>query len=252
MNFFIKTIPIAALALVYCPKAWSSQAGTASSPRQSSLAQSIAQTTVPTQPSPVAVPRLGNPLSGRLDLPPPRRHLGGRGDSGICIVSPGLLEQENVIWSDRPLFLWQIMSEAVAMQRLEVFDQSGKILWDKRLAATDKSAVYEGQALQPSQYYQWRLTWTVQGAANSASYTFQVMDSDRHNSITSQLQAAGASQEAIAIQQANVLLHQPEPLVSDALQILYTAGTLSSATMQQIQVWVDTRCNQTGNQTEQK
>ena len=225
MNSFIKTIPIAALALFYSPNAGLSQAATVSSPHQfsphqSSLVQSIAQTAPPEEP-------------GTLDLPPPRQHLGGRGDSGICLVSPGLLEQENVIWSDRPLFLWKIMSEAVAMQRLEVLDdQDGKIMWDKPLAATDKSVVYAGQALQPGQYYQWRLTWTVRGTANSASYTFQVMDSDRRNSITSQLKASGASQEAIAIRQANVLLHQPEPLVSDALQILYTADTLSSATTQ--------------------
>ncbi|MBD3884586.1 hypothetical protein IFO70_22865 [Phormidium tenue FACHB-886] len=181
----------------------------------------------------------------------PRRRLGGRGESGLCVVAPGLLEQENVIWSDRPLFLWKISSEAVAMQRLEVIDQDGRILWDKRLAAADQSAEYEGQALQPSQYYQWRLVWTMQGTQNSATYTFQVMDTDRRDQITTQLQAlnrqlqaAGASAEAIANQQADALLNQPESLWSDAIQTLYTVRMPSSTTVQTIQTWVNTACGE--------
>lgn len=186
-----------------------------------------------------SVPTLA-PAALQLSQRRPRRPLRGRG--GICVVSPGLLEAQNVVWSDRPLFLWRSKPEDVTLQRLAVLDLEGRILWEKSLAPADQGAIYAGQALQPGQFYQWRLEWTVQGTEDFADYTFQVMAADRRNPITTglqalsqKLQASGASAEEIAHQQSDYLIAQPQPLWSDALKVLYMMENPSTATMQRIQ-----------------
>lgn len=178
----------------------------------------------------------------------PRRRLGGRG--GICIVSPGLLEQENVIWSDRPLFLWE-SGEDVTPQQLQLADQEGRIVWEQSLTETAQSAVYDGTALQPEQLYQWQLTWSVQGEIKSADYTFWVMETNQRNQITQelqtltrQLQSLGMSAEEIAHRHADYLIQQPEPLWSDALQILHAVENPSMETTQKIQDWINAACNE--------
>lgn len=188
----------------------------------------------------------------------PRKRLGGRG--GICVVAPGLLEQEeNVIWSDRPLFLWKADLEHIVMQRLQVIDQERRILWEKDLATTDQMAIYEGQTLQPGQVYTWRLEWMVQNDDGSveyrtSDYTFQVMAPDRRQQIATdlqtlinQLQASGASAETIAIQQADYLLNQTDPLWSDAFKVLYALEIPSTEITQQVQTWINTACGEEEN-----
>jgi hypothetical protein len=186
----------------------------------------------------------------------PRKYrppLGGRGAGNLCAVSPGLLEQRNIIWSDRPLFLWKT-SPKVTLQGLVLFDQSGKILWQKSLVATDQSALYAGQPLQPGQFYTWRLQWTLQDAehtAGSADYTFQLMQPEQQRQIASELQtltqrlqASGKDAETIANQQADYLASRSQPLWSDALKVLYSIEHPSSQTTQRIQLWIDTACGQ--------
>lgn len=182
---------------------------------------------------------------------PQRRYrppLGGR-DGGVCLISPGLLEDENIVWSDRPLFLWQNQTTGITMQGLTVIDQDGRILWEKSLEAADQSALYEGQPLQPGQFYQWRLEWTVQETEHAADYTFQVMERDRRNQINAELQtltreleASGISIEDIAQSQANYLINQEKPLWSDALKVLYLAGNSSVETTRTIQLWLNDIC----------
>lgn len=183
----------------------------------------------------------------------PKKRLGGR-DGGVCTVSPGLLEAENVVWSDRPLFLWQPMTEGIVLQQIMVFDQDGRILWEQPLAATDQSAIYAGQALQPGQFYQWRLEWTVEETENSADYTFQIMAPARRDQIaaelqalTRQLQASGASAEEIARQQSNYFIDLEKPLWSDALKLLYSVENPSITTTQTIQTWMNDVCGEQEN-----
>jgi hypothetical protein len=181
----------------------------------------------------------------------PRRRLGGR--SGICIVSPGLLERQNVIWSDRPLFLWQADPATIALQRLVLVDQDRKILWEKLLLPTDQWAIYDGQPLQPGQFYTWWLEWRVQDAVNRADYTFQVMPSEPRqrmgvglDALTQQLQTAGVSPDAIASQQADYFLDQDDEYWSDALTVLYAVRNPSTETIQRRQDWVNSVCGEQG------
>lgn len=187
----------------------------------------------------------------------PRDHRpGGRGEGKPCMISPGVLERQNIVWSDRPLFLWNASSK-VMLEGLKLIDQSGKIVWQKSLAATDQSAQYDGQPLQPGQFYTWRLYWTLQDAeptAGDADYTFRLMEPEQQQQITSELetlaqelQASGEDTETVAIHQANYLVTRSEPLWSDALQVLYTVENPSQQTTQTIQGWIDSACAQVGN-----
>lgn len=186
----------------------------------------------------------------------PRNPLGGRGAGNLCAVSPGLLERQNIVWNDRPLFLWHA-SPKVMLQQLDVIDQSGKIVWQKSLAATAQSVLYAGQPLQPGQFYTWRLYWTLQDAertAGNVNYTFQLMDLGQQQQIASELQtltqrlhASGEDAETVANQQADYLASRSQPLWSDALKVLYTIENPSSQTTQKLQLWIDTACGQVGN-----
>lgn len=211
--------------------------------------------TLPAQTSPTQTAPTADALNAlQLAQRGPRPRLGGR-DGGMCVVSPGLLEAENAVWSDRPLFLWQIKTEGITPKQLAVIDQDGRIIWEKALAPADQSAIYTGQALQPGQFYQWRLEWTVEGTEGStekaANYTFQVMASDRRDQIaaelqalTRQLQASGASATAIIQQQADYLIEQEKPLWSDALKLLYTVENPSAETVQKIEKLMNDFCGE--------
>jgi hypothetical protein len=207
------------------------------------------------------------PASPQLKQRRPRNRLGGRGDNSICVIAPGLLERQNIVWSDRPLFLWNASSK-ISLQQLVVIDQTGKVLWQKPLAATAQSALYAGQPLQPGQFYTWQLQWTEQNAEATAgsineptargtneytaNYTFQLMEPEQQRQIATELQTLtrplhSASAETIATQQADYLVNQPEPLWSDALRILYLIENPSRQTTQKLQSWVSAACGQEGN-----
>lgn len=213
----------------------------------------------PVVPSPPSLLPDADPLqhhvSSSLDSEQrrPRRRLGGRGEGTICVVSPGLLERQNAIWSDRPLFVWNAPPE-VTMQKLEVIDQNRRLVWEKSLAAADQTARYDGQPLQSGQFYTWRLYWRLQNAQYSADYTFQLIEATQRNQITADLQSltrqlpgSQSSTEAIATQQVDYLLNRAEPLWSDALQVLYSIDNPSNQTTQQIQDWIRTACGQEEN-----
>jgi hypothetical protein len=226
----------------------------------SSLSSSFALPSAPTENLPICLPNQREPrclLGGRQQLPRrSRQQPGGRGAGTLCAVAPGLLEQQNIIWSDRPLFLWKA-SPKVMLQQIQLADQSGKILWEKSLATTDQSALYEGQPLQPGQFYTWWLYWTLQDAkhtAGSADYTFQLMEAAPQQQIASELQtltqrlqASGEDAETIANQKADYLASRSQPLWSDALKVLHTIENPSSQTTQKLQLWINTACGQVGN-----
>jgi hypothetical protein len=190
----------------------------------------------------------------------PRQRPGARGEGEPCVISPGVLERQNIVWNEQPLFLWNASSK-VMLQQLKVIDESGKILWQKSLAATDQSALYDGQPLQPGQFYTWQLSWTAQGTlqdgeqtAGDADYTFRLMEPAQQQQITSELetlaqklQASGEDSETVAIHQADYLVTRSEPLWSDALQVLYRVENPSQQTIQTLQGWIDSACAQAGN-----
>jgi hypothetical protein len=153
-----------------------------------------------------------------------------------------------VIWSDRPLFLWQADSHDIDVQQLELTDAEGRILWEKSLDTTTASVIYDGQPLQPGQFYTWRLEWTVQDRDNSMDYTFQIMEAEQRNQIASDLQTltnqsqnSNTHSESIADRQARYFIDNSP--WSDALQVLYMNPNLSVETTQEIRNWIDAACD---------
>lgn len=152
--------------------------------------------------------------------------------SGLCVMSPSIVETD-VIWSDRPLFLWQGAAEQITVNKLG----SSEVLWNQPIDPQTRQVLYNGTALQPGEIYQWELT----GASDiKTSLIFQVMETDKRNQIAAQLQAIeaqlkadGASQEIIELQQAQYFADQG--LWSDALQQLYSIGNSSPDAVQAIQ-----------------
>jgi hypothetical protein len=176
-------------------------------------------------------------LGFKRKLPPAR---GSRSPS-LCPISPGILEQEFVIWSDRPLFLWKVNHDnPVDSKTLEILqadkpEHQAEILWKTTLSQPTKGPEYEQQqydgqtTLQPGQKYQWKLRWQqgAQGQQTIQKQQFQIMaDPQRQqittdlNQIAEQLRTQNVSQEDIAIHQARYF--SDRGLLSDALQVLYS------------------------------
>ena len=177
----------------------------------------------------------------------PRRRLGVRGS--ICAVSPGLLEPQNLIWSDRPLFLWQADMQYIQMQRLEVIDMDGRIVWQKPLEASTQAVLYDGPNLQFGEFYTWQLTWRVDNREDTIDYTFQRMDAETHQHIATDLEAlaqqsqqANTDAEAIAMRQASYFIDSE--LWSDAMQVLYTVESPSAVITQMLQDWTMSVCGE--------
>jgi len=162
----------------------------------------------------------------------PKNRLGSRGY--ICPISPALLEETNVIWSDRPLFFWQ----GETVQRLEVRPysldipySSQEVLWSQAVTKGERSVIYTGKGLQPGQKYDWELVVVDPSSPRDSEprplrYTFQVMDASRRDAIAAeltaletQLKTAGATAEEIALARAKYFAQRE--LWSDALQEIY-------------------------------
>ncbi|MGH2414358.1 MAG: DUF928 domain-containing protein [Microcystaceae cyanobacterium] len=149
----------------------------------------------------------------------------------VCEIAPGLLGEKNVIWSDRPLFLWQGTVPSLEIRLYSPFspDREQEVLWSQTVSAQSQTAkfqsvTYTGEALQPGKTYDWEL---VVSSSRRQRFTFQVMESQERDRLASelteretQLKAAGATTEEIALQWANYFAQRG--LWSDALQEIYS------------------------------
>jgi hypothetical protein len=174
----------------------------------------------------------------KRDEPP----LGSRGV--ICPISPGLLGDTDVVWSDRPIFLWQGHATQIALRTLT----GQETLWQQALTETNQSATYSGAPLQPGQLYEWEL---VDGT-DSRDYVFQVMEPSDRDRISGELQTletrlkdSGASEEAIAIEQARYFAQQG--LWSDAMQTLQSVDAPSAELTQTVAEMTRYLCGTTSN-----
>jgi predicted Fe-Mo cluster-binding NifX family protein len=118
------------------------------------------------------------------------------------------------------------------------------VLWSQPVAAANQSATYTGKALEPGQKYDWELV-VDPALGNSQRFTFQVMEAQKRDRITAeltaletQLKAAGATAEEIALERANYFAERD--LWSDALQEVYSvknpSATLTQAA-QEMSAW---------------
>lgn len=175
-------------------------------------------------------------------VPPGQEKRGtSRGDDDICPIAPGVLGKTIEIWSNRPLFLWM-----GTIKRIEVrVHDTGELLWDKTLKENDTSLIYDGEALQPGETYE----WVIFEAPATPIYkmTFQVMDGTERDRITADLtrlenrmKQYNATPEMIAYTKAKYFAKNN--LWANVLQEAYAVKNPSSALSKFIQTIPEQFC----------
>ena len=161
-------------------------------------------------------------------LKSPENRLITRGDE-VCPISPGNVG-EQVIWSDRPLFIWQgkIPQSTINLYSSSAnfnYEQDEQLFWSwsGTVPPDSQGIVYGGRQLQPEFIYDWEFI------AFDKTYrtTFILMEQSQRDAIATELEvienkleANGATAEEIAIVKADYFVNKQ--LWSDALQQLYS------------------------------
>lgn len=154
--------------------------------------------------------------------PPVKPRKGGSRDpdmSQICIISPDAPSETRIIWSDRPLFVWQ-----GRLAKIQLTDLNNNTVIFSENVANTQQFTYTGEPLQPGQTYKLDI---FAYESPVAFVEFQIMESEQRNSITAELktlenklQAKKSNPEAISIAKANYFAKLG--LWSDVLQQAYS------------------------------
>ena len=107
--------------------------------------------------------------------------------SNICEITPGLLGETNIIYSDRPLFLWQGTVPQVEIYLYTPFslETEQEVFWSQTVASTN-SILYSGEPLKPGQIYDWEIE--VDSATNRRRISFQIMETEERDRISGELE----------------------------------------------------------------
>jgi hypothetical protein len=143
--------------------------------------------------------------------------------SAVCMISPDVPEDKpnktRIVWSDRPLFLWEGNVQQVGLMK-----NRQTTLWTKELVPGKQFISYTGEPLQPGEIYYWAV---FDGGTAKGNIKFQVMEPQERQSIANNLKSLEAEQkateantEAIALAKANYFIQQE--LWADALQQAYS------------------------------
>ena len=182
-------------------------------------------------------PKFTEQIRNILQLEPPadEGEGGSRGNASelICPISPTGEQDESLslfgpepIWSDRPLFLWQLKSEKLTIREVQLLrDDTDTVVWKATIARGQTSIVYPDDApvLEPGVTYYWQLMTRspqVQG-------TFQLLEQSERTDIAETLQAL--EEELVAegiipseIALARALYFAEADLLADMLQSIYS------------------------------
>lgn len=152
-----------------------------------------------------------------------RKEQGGKGN--LCLLVPANTDKPETMWHDRPLFVWKGFEQTIGLRQAD----SKTVFWRRSLSQPGtivNQIQYTGKALQPGQTYElllfssptaidpvrWQV-FTIMSAPNRASVTMALQTR------TATLKRAGASEEAIAQQRAQVF--SDRHLEADVLQEAY-------------------------------
>ena len=157
-----------------------------------------------------------------------------RGDE-VCLISPGNAG-EQLIWSDRPLFVWLGTipeSEINLVEASKSLLKEKELVWMKTVPENSQTMVYTGDKLEPGTY-EWELV------SNNATYrqTITLMEDSERKAIAAELTNLenklddDATLEDIAIARADFFTRKQ--LGYDALQQLYSVPNPSDRLKSQI------------------
>lgn len=151
----------------------------------------------------------------------PQVPLGTR--SGICPMTPGLLDKDFTVISDRPLFAWQGTATKLTVRDFKTKAE----IWSTTLAPNIQQIAYGGTVpLQPNRIYQWQLLGTSSTSSDSARWeTVAVMSQEQRDQHLASLKsieqkAKNSSPEAVVNAKLEYLLAPDRRLWSDAVQLL--------------------------------
>ena len=167
-----------------------------------------------------------------------------RGDE-VCLISPGNAG-EQVIWSDRPLFIWQGKIPESEINLVEVpknLLEEEQLVWMETVPENIQSIAYTGDALKPGITYKWKLI------SNDTIYnqTITLMEESEREAIAAELTDLentlddDATVEDIAIERADFFTRKQ--LGYDALQQLYSVPNPSDRLKTQINEIEQYFCN---------
>jgi hypothetical protein len=169
--------------------------------------------------------------------------------SNLCEISPGLLGEINIIYSDRPLFLWQGKANNLKINLYTPFslEQEQKILWSKIIENKNSDIqylFYTGKPLEAGKIYDWE---TVVNNSSSRKMPFQIMEKAKREQISlelikleSELRNSGVKEEEIILAKANYFAERD--LWSDAIQILFSLNNSTTNFSQEIQKMTEFIC----------
>ncbi|MCY6493869.1 hypothetical protein [Leptolyngbya sp. GGD] len=173
----------------------------------------------------------------------PPRPLGTR--SGVCLMTPGLLEKDLRIVSDRPLFSWQ--GKATKLNVRDYTTQ--KIVWTIDLDPQAQQIAYgDVNPLEPGKLYEWQVLGEKPSSTDLGYWTtVEIMAAPERDQVNAKLkkieqaaQKSKVSPESTVNQQVAYLLEQN--LWSDAMTILYTVKNPSSEFAQKRQQLASSLC----------
>ena len=168
--------------------------------------------------------------------------------SNICEIAPGLLGEVNVIYSDRPLFLWQGTLASLEIHLYTPFnlEREQEVFWSQTVESQSQRVLYTGKALAPGQIYDWEIV--VAPESNRRRISFQVMEKKKREQISGELEQletelmiSGATDEYITLERANYFAQQD--LWSDALQELFSLENSSTTLSGNAQEIVEYLCD---------
>lgn len=207
------------------------------------------------------IPRQSTNWVGSIFRRRPKRPLGSRSGQ-ICPIAPGLIDTY-IVWSNRPLFLWEYSGDNKPVDLVVREFDSKQNVWTQSVNLTQKKALYGGEkALEPGKIYQWQLS------GNNNWALFKIMPTDERQNITEQLQAleqksnkAAYSSEEISMKKVDFFLnyeikHQAENKTfnawSDALLALYQVENPSPDFVNNRKEFVQSLCSPASSNVSKK
>jgi hypothetical protein len=164
---------------------------------------------------------------------------------GVCLLTP--LEPEEILWSDRPLFIWEAKISRIDVRLVT----SQRVVWSQSLPALTQSFRYQGEPLLPGKTYE-VIPYDAQGKQliTQNHPRFTLIDTTQQQKIQADLAQKEASWrnnrdaiEAIALEKALYLSEQG--FWSDALQTLYVVPNPSLELRQFVQTTIQKVCQGT-------
>jgi hypothetical protein len=177
------------------------------------------------------------PMDKKPPAPVPTSPGGRRPSSNVCMISPSSSNKTIIVWSDRPLFIWQGKVNKIAVRRQGYTAD----LWNQTVTSGTESVIYTGKALQPGKTYEWVVNQTmfVPFEVMKAQPRQQIAEELR--SLENQLQAKGTDIEGIALAKANYFAQAQ--LSSDVFQEVYSVPKPSPNLVKIRQELVAKLCN---------